>query len=99
MIINLTNSEACNLIRQYYNLSDDSKVQIVPDYNPPVSIVNPVPKFDEIHQLIGYIDGQLIDNNKILAIKALRSYEGFPKNYGLKEAKDMVEDWKLVGNL
>ena len=50
MIINLTNLEACNLIRQYYNLSDDSKVQIVPDYNPPVSIVNPVPKFDDIHQ-------------------------------------------------
>ena len=84
-------NEACDLIRRYYNLNSVSIVEISPQI--PNYTLSQTPHFDNIGQLIKYIDDQLENNNnKIAAIKALRSYKSFP--YGLKEAKDMVEDWK-----
>lgn len=92
----LTLAEAQTAIRRSLNLPSDVQVIIG---RKPKSVAGKVDDFNSISpalgRLIRYIDANVVDN-KIPAIKELRAQATLMNGgafFGLKEAKDIVENW------
>ncbi len=89
-------AEVQTLLRRHLNLSSD--VQIIVGQKPKSKANDWASISPELGKLIRYIDANYI-TEKIPAIKELRSQAMLMRDgmfFGLKEAKDIVENWPRV---
>ena len=104
MKINLTHSETIEAIRRHFNFPGNAEIIIgkkPKQEKPSVPVIQRVSRTGHVVPRFLYDQRSLsgenvfdeitlhLHNNKIGAIKAVRSASG----YGLKEAKDAVENW------
>jgi hypothetical protein len=93
MNLNLTYAEAQGAIRKLLNLPAEVDVVIgrKPIPSRPIDEFKDVPAY--VTRLVQFVDANHTVN-KIAAIKELRSFDSY--HLGLKEAKDMAENWSIV---
>lgn len=102
MKIILSHQEAIDAIRKFYNFPDVAEITIGPNGGEnfrPTPAVALVPSFfeKEVNQLElrNLLAKATVPGEKISAIRSLRTLGG----YGLKEAKDAIENWEDFYNL